>query len=292
MFSKKYKDDGESYENKNMPVQYYRKIIDELGDILLTLRLWHYGEPFLNPAIFWMIEYAKRKDIIVAISSNLSLLTEEKSRKLIESRLDYLIVSFDGASEYSYNLYHGKDYFGRVVNNIIRLVKLKKEMKSLTPFIELQFIAMKENEKELTRMKNLAKEWGVDKLTFLKLHAENIDFDKIEGFDSKEDILPINKNYCLDVKRINQNNFCVIPWEETLIRYSGIVLPCAVDLGQKYQMGRLFDKDHYSGLKAIWNNNNYRAFRKKMLKKDKNCPEICQNCGKKDNTSNNEIYLA
>ncbi|MCF7916161.1 MAG: radical SAM protein [Candidatus Omnitrophica bacterium] len=291
MFSKKYRDEEVLNKNKNMPKKYYKKIIDELGDSLLTLRLWHYGEPLLNPDIFWMVEYAKRKSIIVAISSNLSLLRKEKPRKLIASGLDYLIVSFDGASERSYNLYHRKDNFNQVAENIIKLVKLKKELKSLTPFIELQFIMMKENEKEITRMKNLAKEWGVNKLTFLKLDVQNINFDKIEGFNSKKDILPANKNYWLDLEGANQNNFCKIPWEETLIRYSGIVLPCAVDLSQEYRMGRLFGENYYLGFNRLWNNHNYRTFRKTVSKHDKSCPEICRNCGKRNNTSSNEIKL-
>jgi radical SAM protein with 4Fe4S-binding SPASM domain len=289
MFSKEYKDDSVVFKDKNMPFKYYRRIIDDIGDTLITLRLWHYGEPFLNPDIFHMIRYAKKKGIIVAISSNLSLLTKKKAKKLIYSGLDYLIVSFDGASEYTYNLYHGKDYFKKVVTNLRMLIELKKELKFSTPFIELQFIVMKENEREIEKIKYLAEKLGINKLTYQKLYGENINFDKFVGFDSLDDILPRNKNYCFGIKSRKWFNFCRLFWEETLVRYSGVVLPCVVDLGQKHQVGRLFNRNEYLGFKRIWNNDRYRKFRKNISKSIDSL-DICRKCTKRNNSSEDQIY--
>jgi MoaA/NifB/PqqE/SkfB family radical SAM enzyme len=215
-------------------------------------------------------------------------LTEEKSRELIQSGLDYLIVSCDGASEHTYNLYHRKNYFHQVIKNLRELIKLKKELKSLTPLVELQFIVMKENEKEIAKIRSLAEELKVDKLTYLKLDTTNINFDKFEGIDSKEDILPKNKDYCLDMQIINQIDFCKVPWEETLVRYSGVILPCCVDLSQAYEMGRVFKEGYYLGFKTIWHNSRYCNFRRK-ISRGINFVKICQHCAKKDNTDNNEI---
>ncbi len=287
-FSSIYKDDGDVFKDKNMPLEYYRQIIDDIGDTLLTLRLWHYGEPFLNGDIFDMIKYAKRKNIIVAISSNLSLLTEEKSKKLIQSGLDYLVVSFDGASNETYSLYHRRDYFDKVVNNIRTLIKLKKSLKSSLPFVELQFIIMKENEKEMEQVKNIARELGVDKLVYQRVYIDRLDLKKFEGFNSNKDLLPTNKDFCLDMRKIRSANFCRIPWEETLIRYSGAVLPCAVDLSQKYEIGNLFQQDGYLGFRNLWNNYKYLNFRQQIIK-DINKIDICFNCAKRDNYTKSQI---
>jgi MoaA/NifB/PqqE/SkfB family radical SAM enzyme len=290
-FSEKYKNNIRSFARRDISFNHYCKLIDEIGDVLLTLRLWHYGEPFLNKDIFRMIKYAKEKNIIVAISSNLSLLTEEKAKNLIDSKLDYLIVSFDGASEQTYGLYHGKNYFHKVVNNLRRLVELKKKKKSLNPFIELQFIVMKENEKEIEKVRELAEDLGVNKLTYLKLDTTNINFRQIKNLSSKDDILPKSKDYCFDLEEMNRINFCSIPWEETLIRYSGAILPCAADLSQVYQMGRLFDENNYFGFKRLWNNKDYRKLRE-AVRSDINRVKICYSCLKRNNINSSQESIS
>lgn len=287
-FSDIYKDDGDVFKGKNMPLEHYRQIIDDIGDTLLTLRLWHYGEPFLNADIFDMIKYAKKKNIIVGISSNLSLLTEEGAKELIQSGLDYLVISFDGASSQTYNLYHGRDYFNKVVGNIRTLIKLKESLKSSLPFVELQFIVMKENEKEMEKVKDLAGELGVDKLTFLKLDKANINFTKFKDFYSDKDILPINEEFCLNEQEMKRISFCRIPWEETLIRYSGAILPCAVDLGQKHEIGNLFQQNTYFGFRRLWNSDKYWNFRRQIVN-NINEIDICSGCAKRDNYSKNQI---
>jgi len=275
-FSDIYVDDGSIFKGKNMSFGLYQKIIDDIGDILISIRLWHFGEPLLNNDIFRMVKYAKRKNIIVAISSNLSLLSKDTAKILVESGLDYLIVSFDGASPQTYHLYHGRDDFERVLNNIRILVKTKKKLKSLLPFIELQFIVMKENEKEIDKIKNLANELRVDKLTYLKLDTTIINLAR-KGFNSNDDILPKNKNYCLNKEEIMRINFCRIPWETTVIRYSGLIAPCVTDRGQVYKMGRLFQNNEYVGFRKLWNNNNYCSFRRRIAR-NINSIEICSDC--------------
>jgi MoaA/NifB/PqqE/SkfB family radical SAM enzyme len=48
----------------------FRKVIDEIGDNLFILYLWNWGEPFLNPAIYEMIAYARGKGIKVVTDNN------------------------------------------------------------------------------------------------------------------------------------------------------------------------------------------------------------------------------
>jgi radical SAM protein with 4Fe4S-binding SPASM domain len=230
-----------------------------------------------------MIKYAKKKNIFVVMSSNLYLLSEVYAEELINSGLDYLIVSFDGASENTYGHYHGRNHFSEVLRNISTLVQLKKKSKKDQPFIELQFIIMKKNEHEIDKIKQLAKDLSVDKLSYIGLDATYINFNKFNGYYSDADILPENESFRLNVEKIKYMDFCSIPWEETLICYSGLILPCVPDYGQHYKMGRIFEKYKSNGFKMIWNNVSYREFRKKVTKNINNI-DICYNCNKKDNT--------
>jgi len=142
-----------------------------------------------------MVRYAKKKNIIVAISSNLSLLTKGKAKESIQSGLDYLIVSLDGAFEETYYLYHGRAYI----------------------------------------------------------------------------------------------NFCSIPWEEVVIRYSGTVLSCCVDIGQKHRIESLSQNGNYLGFRKLWNNIHYRNFRRQVA--DINGSDICFNCAQRDNNCKDQIQF-
>jgi radical SAM protein with 4Fe4S-binding SPASM domain len=286
-FSDVYRNDGPKGGIKAMNILLYRKIIDEIGDTLISLRLWNQGEPLMNGVIFEMIKYAKKKDVVVAVSSNLALLTQDKAKSIVQSGLDYLIVSFDGATRQSYKFHHGIDCFKRVLDNIRMIVDFKKKTNSFLPLIELQFIVMKENEKDINKMAEIAKELHLDKLTFLRLDTTYINFNKFKNISSKKDLLPDNRNYRLDMGKINALKRCRIAWEETLIRYSGLVLPCATDLGQKHKLGRVSENGKYLGFKKLWNNHNYQKFRQEAGSK----ADICHNCAKRDNNIKDQIIF-
>jgi len=287
-FTAGYADDGPIDGRRNMSFEHYKRIIDEIGSTLITLRLWHYGEPLLHKDLFLMIEYAKKKGIFVVVSSNLSLLDGKTAQRMIDSGLDYLIISFDGASERTYKLYHGKDCFNRIVKNMELLISLKKKSGSEYPFVELQFIVMKENEKEMADVAALAKRIGIDKLTYQKLQADRLEATRLTKRDPDGSVLPVDGRFCFDPGQKKNIDFCSIPWEETVIRYSGLVIPCAFDIGQIQSMGRLFRNGEYQGLRRIWNGPEYQNFRGRV-KKGLDLIKTCSLCEKRDNNCNDQI---
>ncbi len=285
-----YEDDGLVEGSMDMSFGNFCKIIDDIGDRLLTLRLWHYGEPLLNESLFEMVKYAKKKNVFVVTSSNISLLNEKAGREMISSGLDYLIVSCDGASEHTYKLYHGRDCFNIVEKNLKGLIAEKKKSGSLLPFIELQFIIMRENEKEIEEIRKFADQLGVNKLTYLRLQANRLDIQRIKNVKSIEDILPQKNSFRFSDRDRARINFCCLPWEETVIRYSGLVIPCAFDIGQTKKMGRLFEEGAYIGLNKIWNNASYVSLRRHVRRELENSP-TCSCCEKRNNNNNDQINI-
>lgn len=287
-FTGEYADDGSMDGRRNMSLEDYRLIIDDIGGTLITLRLWHYGEPLLNRDLFLMIEYAKRKDIFVVVSSNLSLLDENSAQRMVDSGLDYLIISVDGASESTYKLYHGKDYFHKVIKNMESLIRIKKKLGARHPFIELQFIVMRENEKEMKDIAGLAKKIGVDKLTYQRLQVDRLDEGRVKRLASGSGVLPVDSRFHFDPEQKKEITFCGIPWEEAVIRYSGLVIPCALDIAQAHSMGRLFENGQYKGFRQIWNSSSYRNFRR-QIKEGLDLIRPCSCCEKRDNNNNDQI---
>ncbi len=277
-----YKDDGLIEGTRNISFERYKSVIDEVGDTMISLRLWHYGEPFLNKDIFRMIKYANQKNIITAVSSNLSLLDKNMAEKLIDSGLDYLLVTFDGATAETYNRYSRKDAFHTVIGNIDALLKTRRQKGKKAPLVELQFIIMKENENEIGEMKKIADRLNPDKLSYVMLAPKN-------GPDVLYDEMPKESKYRMPLAEINRIKSCCLPWEEAVVRYSGLVLPCSNDVLQAYRMGELFhDKD--DSFKNIWNNALYRRFRERAAG-DINGIDICLNCGKRDNNDHGHVRI-
>ncbi|MHC4759047.1 MAG: radical SAM protein, partial [Planctomycetota bacterium] len=85
-----------------LPFETFKKFIDEVGDYLIYVILWSWGEPFLNPDIYKMIEYAREKNILTVSSTNINQFSREDASKLIESGLDALIIALDGITQKTY----------------------------------------------------------------------------------------------------------------------------------------------------------------------------------------------
>ena len=261
-----------------MPFEKFKKIIDEMGDFLLNVSLYDFGEPFINKDVYKMINYAKNKRIFVRISTNGHFFNKEEDRKkLVKSQIDNLIVSLDGASQETFIKYRKKGNFNEVANNLKKIVQLKKQYKSRLPYIELQFIVMRQNEHEIGKMERLAKEVGVDKLTLKSVLLDEVDHLSNE---EKARYLPTNPKYNryedkqkIDKKEKINIRHCSRVWLSSVILWDGSVVPCCYDFDGNHIFGNVFKESFQN----IWNNEKYKSFRKQILK-DKTVFKICKSC--------------
>lgn len=246
----------------------FQNLLDEVGDTLILLALWNYGESLLNPEIFKMIRYAKEKRVVVTLSTNATLLDDERSESIIDSGLDYLIVSMDGASKATYEKYRPPAHFETILQNVKRLMDWRQQKLTWHPFVDLQLIAMRENTSEIQEMRRLAVDLGVDRLTVKKA-------DYIPS-DLRETLLPVQTSHrCSHYdKKEEALSYCTRLTLSSVINANGDVVPCCSDIEFQHVFGNVF-RD--GGFKAIWNNAQYQAFRQQ----DWNQPgsiDICKNC--------------
>lgn len=254
-------------------------VLDQLGPEIVHLRLWNWGEPFLNKDFFKIVKYAKKFKLFVNTSTNAFFLTKEIAKEIVDSNLDELIISLDGASEETYNKYRKKGSFKKVINSIKEVNDQKKLQNKKYPKIKLQFIIMKHNQHEIKKIIQIAKEIGVDNLFFKSVG--------IMDSNLKEDInkyLPTKKQFIRkSFKKIE--NKCDYLWEEITINVDGSIVPCCRDSNNKYVFGNIFKQN----FKQIWNNKKYQDFRKKVLENKKQI-NICRFCsGDKKELSIKEI---
>lgn len=127
-----------------------------------TLTFYFQGEPYLHPQFLELVQYAASKKIYTATSTNAHYLSEEMARCMIESGLDRIIISIDGTSQETYEAYRVGGKLDKVIEGARNIVRLKKELKSITPFVVFQFLVVKPNEHQIEDVYKLAKEIGVD----------------------------------------------------------------------------------------------------------------------------------
>jgi MoaA/NifB/PqqE/SkfB family radical SAM enzyme len=118
------------------------------------------GEPLFHKDIADWIARAKAIGATVELITNATLLTEEKARALVASGLDNLWISIDGATPESYADVRLGAELPHVIENVMRLRRLRKGGHFAKPEIDIAFVAMKRNVHELPEVLKLARRLG------------------------------------------------------------------------------------------------------------------------------------
>lgn len=262
-----------SRPQSNMPIEDYRRIIDEISEYTWVLLLFFQGESFINPAIIEMIDYAYEKRIFTVISTNGTRLANPQfARELATSKLGRLILSVDGATEETYKVYRQAGHFSRVIRGIRQFIDARRELGKKYPLADLQFIVMAHNEHEMDDIKKLGKELGVDRVIFKS--------PQIYDFENAEQTLPQNPRF----RRYHQVNgeyrlkgsysgYCKKIWYGSTITWDGKVIPCCFDKDAEFQLGDLAEQN----FSEIWEGDNYHRFRN-LVRNKRDSIEMCKNC--------------
>jgi radical SAM protein with 4Fe4S-binding SPASM domain len=258
--------------NGRMDFPTYQRLIDELAERAIYVVLFHQGEPYLNRQFNDFVAHAKRRGLYVTTSSNAHYFDEKTAEATVNSGLDTIIISIDGATQETYSRYRVGGSLEKVLTGTRNLIAAKKRLASKTPYIYLQFIVMKHNEHELAEMKKLAVQLGVDR--FLKKTVQ------VETFSEAQEWLPAEESfrrYHLNEKSFAIKNggkgACPRPWLTTLINWDGTVVPCCFDKNGHHTTGDI----HASNFASIWDGEKYADFRRTLLN-DRPSIEMCKNC--------------
>jgi radical SAM protein with 4Fe4S-binding SPASM domain len=269
----------------SMELDLYKRLIDEAGDFIFIILLWDWGEPFLNPSIYEMISCAKGKGIKLVSSTNGHIFTsKEHADRLVMSGLDSLIVALDGISQETYEPYRHGGSLEAVFRGIRTVVERKNALGSSTPLINMRFIPMKHNEHEIPRLKDLARELGVDALTIKTLNPHSNDSyleKRMENKGDEKEFIPKNPFYRrfryidgdLSNRMRRKSNPCRQLWNNPVVHWDGMVCPCTYDYREKYILGDL----KKNSFKEIWFGETYGSMRRQFRREWEGLA-ICGEC--------------
>jgi radical SAM protein with 4Fe4S-binding SPASM domain len=249
----------------------YKKIIDQIAPTTMDLILWNQGEPFLHPEFYEMVEYATRKGLYTMTSTNANLPID--ANRLIDSGLDRLIVSMDGATQETYSKYRVGGEIERILDNLRHLQDARRRKRSKIPFIRLQFLVMKHNEHELDAIRRIARETGCDMLEF-----KTVQIYREEDIEQYLPTNPAYRRYTVGGGHFSLKhgvkNRCRRIWTQPVANWNGDMAMCCYDKDIQYKIGNLNEQT----FAEIWHGKKLNKLRAAILKNRAAMP-VCNNCG-------------
>jgi len=191
-----------SRDRKKLSLDVFKDIIDHLGPYLFKLQLYNWGEPLLNKDLPQMVSYAKKHHVVTEISTNLSFpMSKEYAEEIVNSGLDFVLCSIDGASQETYQKYRVGGDFNLTMKNMKMLNDIRKEKKLKTPFLIWRFLVFRHNQHEIEKAKKMAKKLEVE-ITFLRAF---VDKDKPEWASTLTEFMPLNYS-AQEIENVNSSD--------------------------------------------------------------------------------------
>ncbi|NDJ60005.1 MAG: radical SAM protein [Chloroflexi bacterium] len=296
-------------EPKTLSWENFLKIADQFPKMERAV-LHGIGEPLINKDLPRMIAHLKARGVYVLFNTNATLLDEEWSRQLIESGLDELRCSIDGADPKTYALIRGAPLLHKIVSNLTEFMQIQQAMGAETPRASIWMTGVKENIEELPGLLRLAAKMGVPEVYLQRLvyyyEAEDAPgmMDSGHGlFDSFDDQVDqlvadgeaLARELGIMFKASGATNpraslgasnerdkqpwkACMRPWTTAYITANGNALPCCISpfATQNYEslkLGNVFEQP----FDEIWNDERYQAWRTQLLSDEPH--EACAGCG-------------
>lgn len=146
----------------------FTRIIDEVGPHLVRVDFFNYGEAFLHKRAVEMCAYIKHRHphIYLYTSTNGLMLTGDMPDRLVESGIDEVTFSIDGATPESYARYRQRGDFERVIRHLERTINAKRARGRDVPFVNWRYILFNWNDSdaEMRLAQRMASDIGVDRL--------------------------------------------------------------------------------------------------------------------------------
>ncbi len=204
-------------------------------------------EPLLNPELEKFISFAHHHGYMdIMMNTNATHLTEERSRKLLDSGLTRLRFSLDAVTPETYKKVRiGADYT-KVHRNIERFLELKASGGYQLPIVGVSFVRNKLNEHEVDEF--IARwEDKVDIVTIQEFIPPETDGDYSRFYPTKSRV----RDDMMDGFK------CVQPWQRVLIRNTGEVCPCCAMFSKDLSVGNV--RDHT--IHSLWNSPEMKQMR-------------------------------
>ncbi len=247
------------------------------------------GEPFSRKDIFELLSIAKQLGFWVTLTTNGTLLNDEKLKNLVSLGLDDITFSFDGATPRTNDSIRGTGVFARTRDAFMALQDAKSAAGAALPIVRIAFVVTSRNYREVPAMVRFAKRHGVSAIQFSTLLGwstnSHLSMAQVPGkpalweraLGRKAPLAYLKEGARLAESagiRTNlpslirhgfsahaQPRFCFAPWEMLFVNSRGTALACCI-LASFYEneLGNVRN----TPLEELWRSGKMREFRERL----------------------------
>jgi len=275
--------------HKPFTIDHFRRIMDQLAPYTKQLALSCIAEPLLSPTFFEALKELDKSDIpFIYFITNGTLLTEEAIKKILDSRIDMMCVSLEGATQDTLGGIRLGANLDQITNNLRMFIRMRNERGKTRPLLNISTVLMRSNIEEAPKIVKLAAELHADALLLRHLlsrsgrpEEESLWYHKELANRCLEEARRVTKemnipevsippNFDLQTKPPSKAARCGEVKNEVEITLSGEVLPCGGITMES--LGNLYRQT----LREIWNGPEWRKLRDTSTK---NVPfQSCRLC--------------
>jgi len=240
-----------------MPDDVFNRLVAEADRTSEHMMLVGLGEPLLDPKIFDRIERCHRHGAYTLLSTNGTLLTEELSARLLDSTLEHITLSFDGATAESFEYYRKGARFEQVRDNFIRFARMKKERRSRVQVV-VQMVQLERNRDEVS--------------AFLRFWRAVPGVDQVRIKHDETNVLQPDAGHAGEDWKYP----CHYLWRGPVyVKWNGDVYPCCQSYALDAQpIGRIGEQT----VEEIWNSREIRRWRRLHASGRAGEIEACARC--------------
>jgi len=263
----------------------FNRLLEELGDVMLSIILYSWGEPFLHKNLSEMVKSCTERNILTITSTNGNCsLTKEGALRIVDAGLSALVIAMDGSTQDIYQTYRRGGDIEKVKRFASNIQEAKTIRGSKLPYTNLRVVINNNNEKDLDNIKKLARDLEVNQFSFKSIGdlTANTPFDKFETVNPD-----MNRYAYSDIegkRKKMQEIKCPFPFRQPTVFWDGTVVGCEFDYATMNPWGRVGERQ----FAEIWNSIPARKHRTAILNQ-KQRPVFCNICPYRDCVQNSCI---
>lgn len=242
----------------------HKKLIDEVAEDgsgnCRYLRYTGEGETLLHPQFIEMVSYAKsRLSIAINVTTNGTILTDDKSISLLNIGVDVIDISIDAYSPETYSAIRRKGNLEVTRHNVLNLIERVREGSFGTKVV-VSYVEQPLNTHETALFDKFWKDAGAHQVVIRRLHSAG---------GAKDEIAASMKGRNSLARRP-----CVYPWERLVLKPNGYVTYCPADWKGMARIAHFKD----TSIKDIWTGDYMRRLRDAHITNDFSCFSFCDQC--------------
>ncbi|MGH7773361.1 MAG: radical SAM/SPASM domain-containing protein [Candidatus Binatia bacterium] len=256
----------------HMSLSLFRRLIDEIAPydargMVEQVALQGYGEIFLHPNWFEIVEYAnqKIKKAHIRLDTNGTLMRPPVIERLFQSHQRTLIISVDAVDEESYEFLRAGGKFQQTVENVRHFIEIRRKEPDRGPTVSIQVI-----ESDYTRcyLPEFKAFWQEQIKDAPRIYISVISFHNFAG-QIANGLFQKTTN-----KGLHVNLPCYRLTYEADIFSDGVTSVCCVDSERQIVIG---NADRQS-IWEMWHGPQARHYRESMRKAQYGPLPLCQTC--------------